>query len=136
MKIYIAASAPNVEKAREVASLLRSWGYEPTSTWHDAGDVGYEQHGAKEHEIEIPESMADKALLDEEHVRAADVLVIITGDTLTRGGRHAECGMAIALGKRVYLLGPREQVFHWHTLVLPCDSTDALRTGLDMAPPF
>ena len=30
-----------------------------------------------------------------------------------RGGRHVEFGLAIAWGKPVYLVGERENVFHW-----------------------
>lgn len=30
----------------------------------------------------------------------------------SRGGRHVEFGMALALGKRVIVVGPRENVFH------------------------
>lgn len=135
MRIYIAASATNFQRGKDLAEHVRSWGYSTSSIWHDLDNVGYE-HEKIIDDIEIESDMSSKAIIDEEHVRAADVLVIITGDTLTRGGRHSECGMAIALGKRVYLLGPREQVFHWHPLVLPCNNIDALKVALDMAPPF
>jgi hypothetical protein len=41
----------------------------------------------------------------------ADVVISFTGSGAT-GGRHVEFGYALALGKRLALVGPRENVFH------------------------
>jgi hypothetical protein len=48
----------------------------------------------------------------------SDEVVCLSGDAYSKGGRHSEVGAAIALGKRVWLIGPREQVFHYHPLVV------------------
>jgi hypothetical protein len=56
---------------------------------------------------------AQQDLLD---VAAADVLVSVTGSGGS-GGRHVEFGYAIALRKRLVLVGPRENVFHTHPWV-------------------
>ena len=31
----------------------------------------------------------------------------------SRGGRHVEFGVALGLAKRVWVVGPRENIFHW-----------------------
>jgi hypothetical protein len=51
-------------------------------------------------------------------VLAADVLMAFTefpGQTpgRARGGRHVEFGIAFAKEKRLMIVGPRENIFHW-----------------------
>ena len=135
MRLYVAASASNYALAEDLARDIRCWGHEVTSEWHQQ-EVPPTYENQEMRGNEVISNMAKAACMDETHVRIADAIVIITGDTATRGGRHSECGIAIALGKRVYLLGPREQVFHWHPLCCPCNDKNALRVALDMAPPF
>ena len=47
----------------------------------------------------------------------------------TRGGRHAEFGIALALGKRVIVIGPRENVFHALPAVERYESWAAFRAS-------
>jgi len=108
-KIYIAASWPRIGEARARADRLRLAGFHVTSTWHD---------------VEHPEEPSDErcrewAERDLEELAGCDTVYCLTGDDQSiGGGRHSEIGAAIALGKRVVLLGPREKnVFHWHPLV-------------------
>lgn len=106
MKIYVAASFTKQKtEAAEVAATLRAVGHVITSRWLEV-EPEYDTSDMSRH-----------ALMDEADVRVADVIVCLTGDTASRGGRHTEVGIAIALNKRVILIGPREQVFHWHPLV-------------------
>src|SRR5256885_1088546 len=59
------------------------------------------------------------ARMDEEDVRrASDGLVLIAEPEGVNvpGGKHVETGIAIALGRRVFVLGRRENIFHWHPL--------------------
>ena len=47
---------------------------------------------------------------------AADTVIIFTeipNTILATGGRHVEFGLALAQGKRVIIVGPRENVFHY-----------------------
>jgi hypothetical protein len=109
-KFYIASSFPRRAFAAELANRLMQRGFVCTARWiHDFESRGYE-NGVEGMSAGLPEK-------DEADVRAADFLVILTGDTLTRGGRHTEMGIAIALGKRTFCVGPMEQVFHRHPLV-------------------
>ncbi len=58
------------------------------------------------------------------------------GSGYSRGGRHVEAGYALAKGKYLVLVGPRENVFyslpHWH--VLP--DVDALIESVASGAPF
>jgi hypothetical protein len=74
---------------------------------------------------ELPEGSQTSALIewalrDVEDVTAADTLIAFTEDLMlydnvpsvwARGGRHVELGMALALGMRVVVVGPRENIF-------------------------
>jgi len=63
----------------------------------------------------------------------AQVLVVLTGDTLSKGGRHTELGIALAEGKPVLLLGPRERnVFHHLAQVTQCDTVEDVASKLIM----
>lgn len=60
------------------------------------------------------------AIDDLEDIDAADALVLVNPRHLHgsgRGGRHVELGYALARGKRVLLVGDRENVFHSHPSV-------------------
>lgn len=59
-----------------------------------------------------------------EHFATEDVADVLAADTLvaftepprasaSRGGRHVELGLALAAGKHVVVIGPRENVFCW-----------------------
>jgi hypothetical protein len=53
---------------------------------------------------------------DCEDLMAADAVIIFTeipNTILATGGRHVEFGLALAQGKRVIIVGPRENVFHY-----------------------
>ena len=53
---------------------------------------------------------------DYDDLCSADCVISFTEEPRTmsnsRGGRHVEHGMAIALGKRVIVVGHRENIFH------------------------
>jgi hypothetical protein len=118
MKIYLAARYSRHPEMRIVRAHLEGMGYEVTSRWINGGhewiNGGHEltKEGSTEgHEAEriryAEEDVAD--------LRAADIVISFTEEprkTTTRGGRHVEFGMALALGKSVYVVGWRENVFH------------------------
>lgn len=103
MRIYVAASwSRQKTDAQALADILTKMGHTITSGWLKAAD------GADQ---------AIEAENDYNDVMRAEALVCITGDTESKGGRHTELGLALALQKRVYIVGPREQVFHHHPRV-------------------
>lgn len=49
----------------------------------------------------------------------------------SRGGRHVELGVAIALGLPIIIVGPRENLFCWHPNVRQFDTFEAFRDALN-----
>ncbi len=45
-------------------------------------------------------------------VVSCDLLIIDTAEESTSGGREVEYGMALALGKSVWVIGPDRNIFH------------------------
>lgn len=113
MKIYIAASYLRRDDAKRLRARLRDAGHVIICRWID-GPEPVEQYI---HSDALMEEFCSK---DFEDVIKAQALVCITGDApgqKTRGGKHTEFGIALGTGMRVFLLGPREQIFHWHRAV-------------------
>ena len=56
------------------------------------------------------------ALEDYRDLQAADTVISWTEpprvESTARGGRHVEFGLAMAMGKRLLVVGPRENLFH------------------------
>lgn len=118
---YIAASFPRKQVAIQLEKRLQEAGLKSVSRWLHLESEGYAKGVDK---------MADEiSLIDLEDVIEADILICLTGDTLTRGGRHSEFGIAACYRhleerailndgmasekyKRLIIVGPREQVFH------------------------
>ena len=104
MNFYIAASYPLKIQACFLAGKIRENGHKIASTWHD----DWEQL------IDDPEKWGEDCIRDFSGVRDCNHFVQLTGDNQSKGGRHTELGIALALGKRISLIGPNEQVFHRH----------------------
>lgn len=106
--IYLAARYGRREEMARYADELEALGHDVTSRWvrgsHESPDVtSWEcEQWAKE---------------DTKDITRADILVAFTEGPnyvlgVGRGGRHVEYGAALALGKRIVVVGPRENVFH------------------------
>jgi hypothetical protein len=113
MKIYLAARYSRHPEMREVRDILMKLGHEVTSHWID-------QHGGNLLESIVqsklnsdPEGSSVYAIKDVEDVMRSDIIISFTSeDGGGKGGRHVEFGLAIGLGMRIVLIGPRENVFH------------------------
>lgn len=100
-KVYLAARFSDRSKMEDVANLLKTYGFEITARWVYGGEEGLTREQI--------------AILDIDDVDACDTLVSFTqpfGSMNKGGGRHAEFGYALARGKRLVLIGERENVFH------------------------
>lgn len=110
-KIYLASRYSRAPQLRDLRSRLKAMGYEVTSRWIDGGhELTKEGSTEAAHQERIR-----FATEDWQDMVAADVVVSVTEEprkTTTRGGRHVEFGGALALGKRVVVIGWRENVFH------------------------
>mgnify|MGYP001588867675 CR=1 FL=1 len=112
-KVYLAARYSRNAEMRGVRDVLEAIGHKVTSRWID-------QHGGNLLESIVaeklnaePEACAHYAHVDLDDLSGADTLISSTSaDGGGKGGRHVELGVAIGLGLRLVLVGPREHVFH------------------------
>jgi hypothetical protein len=110
LNVYLCSRYSRRDQMRTLREELVRRGHVVTSRWLDT------EWGSRPNESSAapPEYREQYAVVDMEDVRAADVLVAFTeapGDG-SRGGRHVEYGMAAAWGKRLVVVGHRENLFH------------------------
>jgi nucleoside 2-deoxyribosyltransferase len=114
MRIYLAARYCRNEELREYRDQLEELGHSVTSRWIDLHG-GTELNSMSAEDLEKnPAAGILFAYKDLEDLRNADTVISFTG---TSGSvRHAEFGVALALGKRMIIVGPREHIFHMLTV--------------------
>lgn len=98
MKIYLAARYGRRDEVREIRDELLALGHEVVSRWLDT----------------------DSDNNDMEDLLSADCLISFAEEPSSphgRGGRHVEFGAALQAGKRLLVVGYRENVFHHHPRV-------------------
>lgn len=114
--IYLASRYSRHDEMRGVRDVLESMGpFKVTSRWIDLhADTGTEQTVSYPPDMlnTQPELCADNGIRDLDDIARADWMVSFTCGTGGKGGRHAEFGFALALHKRLFVVGPREHVFH------------------------
>ena len=121
--VYFAARYTRLQELNGYRAELEALGVEVTSRW-----LRTEPRGGNA--VYSEDEWRDLALVDQEDVLAADVMVFFSEDEGDggNGGRHVELGMAIALGKDVLLVGRRENIFHRLPEVVVADTwPEALR---------
>lgn len=146
MKIYLASRYSRHDEMRGVRDVLAAMGHEVTSRWIDCHtDVMGDHTASFTSEVlnASPELCAPLGEHDLDDLMAADLVASFTCGTGGKGGRHVEYGFALALGKDLVVVGPRENVFHtliqvrhyptWGAWVIDLQRqarmTDALRTA-------
>ena len=117
MLIYLAARYSRLEELQGYADDLRAIGHRVEARWL-LGDHQIHE-GADKVEaatVSVPLEGRPFALDDYVDVLEADMLIAFSEEPraggASRGGRHVEFGMALAWGKLVVVVGPRENVFH------------------------
>lgn len=111
VKIYLAAKYARREEMEQIAiELMNVYGYDITARWVFGGEEG--------------KTNEEIAVFDLEDVAEADTVISFTEhpNMYTTGGRHVEFGYAIATGKRLVVIGPRENVFHHYPTVEQFDT--------------
>lgn len=111
MKIYLAARYARREELCRYADDLKKKGHEVQARWLSGNH-------------EMSESVVGETMFkmqhckeDMEDVQACDTLIAFTEypnamvSGAGRGGRHVELGLALAWGKTVFVVGPRENIF-------------------------
>lgn len=105
--VYLAASWLRRDEMQDVADQLRVAG------------VDVEVHWLNQYENNKQKSLLDNALADIRGVRECDVFVRFSDDLslpmvpskLATGGRFVEMGIALALGKPIYVVGGKQCIF-------------------------
>ncbi len=115
MKIYIAGRYTNLALLKEESKIFTEAGHEVTSSWLDNKENGL--------------TFEDVAILDLGDVDRADAIVLYTeayGTPVPGGGRHVEFGYAMGKGKKLFIVGPMENIFHWHPDITVFPNTKSL----------
>lgn len=106
MKFYLAARYSRHPEMRDHRTMLELYKHTVTSRWING-----------KHVSEDPDTAAAFAAEDLADIVLADAVVCFNEEprvpNTSRGGRHVEFGFAYALHKPIYLVGPKENVFHW-----------------------
>ena len=114
MNYYLPGRYERREELKGYADELQSLGHTITSRWLNGTHVLTVDR--KYHPDDgVPLEMATFAQEDYEDIKAAGALILFSEPPDTagkRGGRHVEFGMALAWGKRLVIIGQRENVFH------------------------
>ena len=111
MRVYLAARFSRKNEIAKLVPTFGKYGISVGSRWlHETAspDVTLSDF--------TPEDLRDIAEVDLEDIEMCDVFVFFSEDPLIetpRGGRHVEFGFALAFGKRIAVIGPQENIFHY-----------------------
>jgi hypothetical protein len=108
--VYLASRFARRDEMREIAQDLEDHGFVVTSRWLESPRP---LAGA---DLDSDGLAGRLAAMDLEDLQRADVCISFTeppdNPQSGRGGRHAELGIALGMGRHILLVGPREHVFH------------------------
>jgi hypothetical protein len=128
MKLYLAAQYGRKEEIKLAARLLTADGHEITSTWIN------EPYPPTATLADLQESkLRELAEQDLSELHQAEGIVFFSEDPNTpikRGGRHVEFGFCLAFDKRLVVVGPRENIFHYLSDVEAYPSLEVARVAL------
>lgn len=111
VKIYLAARYSRYPEMQNYKKILEDLGYTVTSRWID----GHHNivNGVSEEAAEI--KRIQLAFEDLNDLLSSQCLICFTEiprTTNTRGGRHVEFGIALAMRMSIIIIGPKETIFH------------------------
>jgi hypothetical protein len=106
MKIYLASRYGRREELKQYSAQLEKFGHTVTARWL-SGDRDTCDDSTPNSEL-----WQKWAREDIEDIRTCDTFIVFTGAGSRLGGAHVETGIALALGKDVFIIGPRVNVFH------------------------
>lgn len=109
--VYLAAPYSSKEEIRRYAAQLNTLGLEVTAQWLDEPHAATIPFTSRD-----PEELREFARRDVDDIARADAFVFFSLDPeqpTKRGGRHVELGIALAMKKRIIVVGPRENIFHF-----------------------
>ena len=142
MKIYLSSAYHRRLELCTYRDQLQARGHEVTSRWlggpeqldTDGNPLGQDREAMFERgDPAMDELRVMFAGNNVDDIADADMLILFTGGG-RRGGSHVEMGIAIGLNKRLAIVGPRENVFHWLPGVRQFDGWNGLLEWLKRAP--
>lgn len=111
ISFYICARFGRQEEAREIAEILMDEGHTITSTW-----IYQEEAEMYEQSPDRDRVLNEAAHTDLYEVLEADAILYLSEEPTNewgRGGRHVEFGIAIGTQKQLFVLGDKENLFHY-----------------------
>lgn len=129
MDVYIAGRYSRRDEFREVAARLILAGFGVTSRWLLEDKPLQTQMGDDTEEFYVHTQEVDLSDIED-----ADAILFFAEDPLVgtpRGGRHVEFGFALAIARifapsmKLFVIGPKENVFHYNPHVKHFDSLEA-----------
>lgn len=112
MIFYLASRYSRHDEMRGVRDVLEALGHTVRTGWVDLHGGALATSFAPDALNSDPAGCAAYAQTDLEDLTASDACLSFTCGTGGKGGRHVEFGLALGLGKRCVVVGPREHVFH------------------------
>ena len=127
-RYYLAARYSRIDELNKYKQDLEARGNKVTSRWLKG------EHRAEDADLD-PVFSADIALKDLLDVYEAGTIINFTEpprqQNTTRGGRHVEFGVGLALRRHLVIIGPRENVFHYLPDVKQYDTWEQFLEVLD-----
>jgi nucleoside 2-deoxyribosyltransferase len=112
LSVYLASRHEDRDDIIRVRKALVKNGINVTSRWLLEGGV------LKTNVVENEREGSMHVLTNDlEDINIADAVVVFSPKKAfgnSTGGRHVEFGYSLAMGKKLILVGFRENVFHWH----------------------
>lgn len=136
LKAYVAARWDDREDALFIKDCIEKAGIICTSTWLTPHDN--QSMDALKAKTDVVSVARQKAIKDFEDIDESDILVLYSPKKAHRngtGGKHVETGYALATGVPVFILGERENIFHYHPLVQVVDGVADLLATLGLKDP-
>jgi nucleoside 2-deoxyribosyltransferase len=110
LNVYVASSFKTADYVRWLRERLEDY-VNITSSWCE------EQPLLPNDYREQPQEARFRANEDYLDIERSDIVAVFTHEESTTGGLHVELGMAIALKKRVIIVGPKTNVFHYMNVI-------------------
>ena len=109
MRFYLAARFGRWPEMAFRTRELQAIGHAVTSRWHQ----GAAQPERMRNRCALSDDLCRIAQEDLHDIDQADGVILFTEYGMHfAGGRHVEAGYALALGKRLFIAGPHENVFY------------------------
>lgn len=116
LEIYLATAFEERAAALAIKESLEAAGAVVISTWLTPDD-NLSMNALAKNEDTMHHECFTRAAKDREEIQRAHVFVLYKPKAIhkvpTTGGHHTEVGIALGAGKPIFIIGARENVFHY-----------------------